>query len=148
LWEKDHKPIPEQLLLGNADSRKNRDLYAKLGDQDALVLVKSDALNQFKKTAFDLRYKKNSLLCLGTDPKNSDRLFGKDFCDRKRWGHLENNSTTKQAWESYKINNLMYDLQHLEFKEEIVMPGEDLGQYGLQEPQVQLTLWKKRGKMS
>jgi hypothetical protein len=143
-WEKD-QANPRQLLLGNADIEKTG-IYAKLGDQDSLVLVKSDVLNQFKKTAFDLRYKK--ILSFASEPIKKIQIAyrEKTVVIEKDGDIWKTTQPEKQAWESYKINNLMYDLQNLEFTEEIATPGEDVSQYRLQEPQVQLTLWEKEGK--
>jgi hypothetical protein len=140
-WEKDQES-PQRLLLGNADV-ENTGVYAKLGDQDSLVLVKSEALEQLKKTAFDLRYRK--LLSFTPDQvkkiqvkyPESTLLLEKD---NDVWKAQE---PEKKELLPYKINNLMFDLNDLEFEEEILTPEEDLSVYGLHEPQVEVTFWEE-----
>jgi hypothetical protein len=144
LWEKD-QANPRQLLLGNSDVKKTG-IYAKLGDQDSLVLVKPDVLEQFKKTAFDLRYKK----ILSFTPNQVEKIqikYPETILVLEKDGDIwRATEPEKKELVSYKINNLMYDLEDLEFTEEILTPEKDLRIYGLQEPQGQLTLWEKGGK--
>ena len=56
LWEKEQE-VPYELLLGNPDPQ-NTGMYAKVGDQNSVVLVKTEALEQLHKTVFALRDKK------------------------------------------------------------------------------------------
>jgi hypothetical protein len=144
LWEKDQEK-PQQLLLGNADV-ENTGVYAKLGDQDSLVLVKTDALEQLKKTAFDLRYKRilsftqNQIKKIQIKYPETIILLEKDG---DVWKAKE---PEKKELLPYKVNNLIYDLGDLEFKEEILTPEEDLSVYGLHEPQVEVTLWEENDR--
>lgn len=141
LWEKAQES-PQQLLLGNADI-ENTGVYAKRGDQDFLVLVKSEALEQLKKTAFDLRDRKlfsftpDQVKKIQVKYPELTLLLGKD---NDVWKAQE---PEQKELLPYKVNNLMYDLEELEFKEELLTPEEDLSVYGLHEPQVEVTFWEE-----
>lgn len=144
LWKKDQEN-PQQLLLGNADV-ENTGVYAKLGDQDSLVLVKSEALEQLKKITFDLRDKKilsfvrDKVRKIQVNYAETTLLLEKD---NDIWKAKE---PEKKELLPYKVNNLIYDLGDLEFKEEILTPEEDLHVYGLHELQVEVTLWEEKDR--
>jgi hypothetical protein len=144
LWE-NKTETPQQLLLGRADV-ENAGIYAKLGDQDSVVLVDSEALEQFKKTAFDLRYQK----ILSFESKQIEKIQIKypdtTLLLEKDGDIWKSKEPEEKELLSYKINNLLYDLENLEFQAEHVTPDEDLSVYGLTEPHVTITLWEEKDK--
>ncbi len=144
IWEKDQERS-QRLLLGNSDA-ENTGIYAKLGEQDSLVLVKSGVFDQLKKTSFDLRYRK----ILSFTPEQVKKIQVKyaetPLLLEKDGDIWKSKEPEKKELLTYKVNNLMYDLEDLEFKEEILTPEADLGIYGLHDPKIELTLLEEKDK--
>lgn len=138
LWQKDQE-TPHELLLGSPD-QANTGIYAKLGSQNAVVLVKADTLAQLHQSAFDLRYKK----ILAFDRAQVEQIQ-LTYADQKLV--LEKDGDDWKATEPeqktvafFKVNNLLYDLNELEFTQKLDAPDANLSKYGLAEPEVRITL--------
>ncbi len=144
LW-KIAQETPQQVLLGNPDAG-NTGIYAKPGAQNSVVLVKMDALQQLHKTLFDLRYKK--ILSFERPDVEKIRIEYADvtFLLEKDGDEWKAKEPEEKAITFYKVNNLVYDLEELEFQRKIHEPDEDLNIYGLTQPDVKLTLLENTGK--
>lgn len=134
---------PQQLLLGNADAEQTG-VYAKLAGQDSIMLVTSEALEQVKKTAFDLR--KRNILAFTQDSVEKMQFTYSDDTTlvlEKRGDAWKAKEPEKADLTTYKISNILYDLETLEFIEEITESEADLSAYGLEPANVEVTLWEK-----
>ena len=140
-WEQG-PPQPQQLLLGHADAQ-NTGIYAKLGAQNTVVLVKPDVLKQLTKTAFDLRYRK----ILAVDSEQIEKLQLKypnlTMLLEKNGTAWQATMPEKQEVLAYKVNNVLYDLAALEFQAEIPTPTADGSVYGFDKPAAEITFWAK-----
>ncbi len=139
LWEKAQE-TPYELLLGSSDP-EHQGIYAKIGHQDDVVLVKTDALEQLHKTVVDLRYKK----ILSFDHAQVEKIQ-LTYSDQKLVLEKDGDDWKASEPESkkvafFKVNNLLYELTDLEFTQKFDEPESDLSQYGLVEPELALTLW-------
>ena len=122
-------------------------MYAKLAEQDSIVLVKSEAPEQVQKTAFDLR--KRNILAFDQDAVEKMQFTyadGTTLVLEKGGEVWKAREPEKADLTTYKITNILYDLKNLEFLEEITAPEADLSAYGLEPAEVEVTLWEKDQK--
>lgn len=143
LWEQEQE-IPHELLLGSPDPQ-NAGMYAKVGNQDSVVLVKTEALEQLHKTVFELRERK--ILAFERDKVAKFELH---YADQRLV--LEKDGDEWQATEPeqkslamYKVNNLLYDLSDLKFTQKLTEAEADLSKYGLADPEIRITLHDDSG---
>jgi hypothetical protein len=131
------------LLLGNADTEQSG-VYAKLAKQDSIVLVKSEAPDQVRKTVFDLR-KRNILDFTQEAIEKMQFVYADDaaLLVEKRGEVWKAREPEKADLTTYKLTNLLYDLENLEFTAELLEPETDLSVYGLEPAEIEVTLWEK-----
>ncbi len=138
--------VPQELLLGSPNEA-NTNIYAKMASEDTIALVKSDALENLQTTVFDLREKK----ILGIKQSDVEKLRieyadGPTFVLEKDENEWISKEPEEQTLTFYKVNNIVYDLENLEFTQKITEPETDLNVYGLVQPAVNVTLRMKDGE--
>lgn len=138
---------PQELLLGNADVEQTG-LYAKLGTQDSVVLINSEAREKLTRSINDLR--DTQILPLMTEMIEKISITHADttLVLEKKGDSWRSTQPEKQELTAYKVNNLLYDLDALTFLEDVHSPEADLGIYGLDDPEVEVALWEKWQKDS
>jgi hypothetical protein len=129
---------PQELFLGNPDV-EHTGVYAKLADDDSIVLVQPEALDQFTLTAFDLRDRRILDFAIPRVSRIQLRYPDATLALEKRDEQWMATAPEERELDPYQVNNLLYALSDLEFSEEIPQPG-DLAEYGLSEPELTLTL--------
>jgi hypothetical protein len=141
VWLSDQEQ-PQELLLGDADA-ENTGIYAKTGSQNSVVLVKPEALENLSKTANDFRNRQ--ILTLATEAIEKIQIV---YTDTTLLLEKKGDTWKSQQQEliGYKVNNLLYDIEALEFTTDIRLPDANLGVYGLEQPDVEITLWEKGKK--
>ncbi len=144
IWESE-QDSPQELLLGSNDA-ENTGIYAKLAEQPSVVLIKDDALEKLHKTALDLQYTKILTFEQPQVEKIKIEYADVTFLLEKNEDAWEAKEPEKKTLVFYKVNNLVYDLQGLEFTQKISEPEESLSAYGLEQPEVKVTLWDQEQK--
>jgi cbb3-type cytochrome oxidase subunit 3 len=135
---------PRTLLLGKEDSHKNG-VYVKIGDQPHIFLISPDDVKKISKKAFDLRDK--SLLSFEVnDIIKISLLYPEKEILLERQGENWNLLKPKKMKAKYiKVLDLLWELNGLEFKAIASEQGDKLSEYGLDNPQLQIRLWKGEG---
>ena len=139
LWEQEHD-VPHELLFGSVDQEQTG-LYAKIGDQDTVVLVNAEALEQLRKTAFELCDKKILAFDLTQVEKIQLTYPEQNLTLKKDGDEWKATEPEDKRLAFFKVNNLLHDLAELEFAREIAESAADPDQYGLAEPEITLTIW-------
>lgn len=146
LWLK-NQAQPQQLLIGNADAEKTG-VYAKLGDQSSVVLLKAETFTQLNKTAFEMRDRDILALDTAAVEKVQLKYAATTLLLEKSGDTWKAKEPEKKNLLTYKVNNILYDLDALEFLEDIAAPDANLSVYGLTPPEVEITVWSKGQKDS
>jgi hypothetical protein len=137
---------PQELLFGDVDA-ENTGIYAnKIGSQNSIVLVKSEAFDDLSKTANDFRDRQ--ILTLETEAIVKIQIAYTDttLLLEKKGDIWKVQEPEKQELTGYKVNNLLYDIEALEFTTDIQSPDADMSVYGLEQPAVEITLWEQGRK--
>jgi hypothetical protein len=134
------------LHFGNAASHA-QGIYARVAERPTIYLVDSLAAQQLmEKTAFELRNKK--LFAFDSRAIQKIRLqYPTSALTLERHGDFWKLSepqkhTIRQRW---KIDDLLDELSRLEYAAVVAESAANSTQYGLDTPQVQVTLWPANG---
>jgi hypothetical protein len=137
------------LLLGpSSETRGNQpSAYAAVADRGPLVLVSASALDDLGRTANDLRDRR---LLGNLEPKDVQRVTvtrgGKTVVlARKGEGEWRMEEPTKGAAKSGKVDDLLYTARGLKWKDMVAPRGEDAARYGLDAPELEITLGRGDG---
>jgi hypothetical protein len=151
IWDKApnaQDPTRHELLIG-AEAPDGQGMYARLGEEPVIYLVgKAEAQRIMSRTAFDLRDKK--ILPFTTEHVKTVRVqypTAQFMVERhgSAWKLIEpHKQDVPQRW---KVDHILYALSTLEYAS-IVAESVDHGSlYGLETPQVQITLWQQDGAL-
>lgn len=130
------------LLIGSA-APNNAGVYAKVGNQDGVVIIPNETAAQFRKTAFDLRDKK-IVKFDAEQVKTIEVAYPDNTLVLKQDGDLW--KADGQEVQAFKINNLLYDISALEFAQEPLAATPDVTPYGLTTPAATITLRNAKGE--
>src|SRR5215471_8496594 len=135
-----------ELLLG-AEAPDGQGVYARLGEGPVIYLVgKTEAERIMSKTAFDLRNKK--IWAFTTDKVQKIRVQypAAQFTIERNGNAWKLTDPQKhdipQRW---KVDHVLYTLNTLEYAKIIADSTDNGSLYGLDTPQVQITLWQQDG---
>ena len=139
--------VKQYTLLFGAEAPEAQGVYVKRADAPTIYLVdKAAAQHISDKTAFDLRNRK--LLTFTTESIQTLRLqypTTRLTVERQgnAWELLEpEKHAVPQRW---KIDHALYELSALDYVKIVAEAVEDRQRYGLDAPQLQITLWQKDG---
>lgn len=148
-WEKAptaQEATQHELVLG-AEAPDGQGLYARLGAGPVIYLVgNTETQRLMSKTAFDLRNKK--ILAFTSDQVHKIRVQypAAQFTIERSgtvWKLTEpQKQDIPQRW---KVDHVLYGLSTLEYADIVVGSPDDASRYGLDAPQVQITLWLQDG---
>jgi hypothetical protein len=150
VWEKApaaQEPAIYQLVLG-AEAPNGEGVYARLGEEPVIYLVgKTEAERIIQKTAFDLRNKKILAFTTDTIQKIVATSPSAQFVVERTsntWKLLEpHKQNIPQRW---KIDQMLYELSTLAYVKIVADPlPTDVAPYGLDTPQMSITLWQQDG---
>jgi len=149
VWEK--APTAQEAtqyeLDFGAEAPDGQGVYARLGEGPVIYLVgKTEAQRIMSKTAFDLRNKK--ILAFTTDQVQKIRVqYPSAQFTIERNGHAwkltdPQKQDIPQRW---KVDHVLYALSTLEYAKIVADSTDNGSRYGLDTPQVQITLWQQDG---
>jgi hypothetical protein len=112
-----------------------------------VVLVEGSALTEIGRSLTDLR---DRLLVSGLEPKDVKRLGLKSgdktvMLERRsdtEWQFVEGG---KGAVKTGKVDDVLWNLRGLKWKDLVGAPGQDLARYGLDAPAAEITLYRTDG---
>jgi hypothetical protein len=142
------KPPTTVLLAPSAERRAGApSAYAAVADRGPVVLVDGKALDDLGRSADDLR---DHALFAGLEPKDIKRLrvrAGGQTAVLERsgdtdWKLLE---PSKGAAKSTRVEDLLYGVRALRWKQIVAPGGEDPGKYGFDAPTMEVVLLKGDG---
>jgi hypothetical protein len=121
--------------------------YAAIEGHGPVVLVEGKALSDLTRSAMDLR---DHTLLSGVEPKDVKRLqvtaAGKSIVVERTgesaWRMIE---PAKAAAQSSKVEDLLYTLRGLKWKDLVAAGGEEPAKYGLDKPGVEFRLFRGDG---
>jgi hypothetical protein len=148
LWEKEAQ-APKTLALGPSTERRDGTplAYAAVLGQGPVALVEAKALQDLAKSVIDFRER----FVLGSfDAKAVKRLQIKSggqtmLIERQgenEWRILE---PQKGRTREGAVNELLFTLRALKWKEQVSAKVEDGARYGLDHPSLEVTLWRADG---
>jgi Domain of unknown function (DUF4340) len=151
LWEKAptaQEATQHEIIFGSA-APDGQGIYVRLGEGSVIYLVgATEAQRIMSKTAFDLRNKK--VLASTTEKVQKIRVQypSSQFTVERHgnaWKLIEpQKQDVPQGW---KVDHLLYELSTLEYAKIIADSPDDSSRYGLDAPQVQITLWQQDGTL-
>ncbi|HSF07691.1 MAG TPA: DUF4340 domain-containing protein [Methylomirabilota bacterium] len=140
---------PLTVLLAPApEKREGRPMaYAAVAGRGPVVLVEASLLTEVGRSLTELR---DRTLVAGLDPKDVKRLRirrGNSAVLLERtgdteWRFLEGG---KGEARGNKVDDILYALRGLKWKEIAAPPGEDLGRFGLEAPAAEIRLYRADG---
>jgi hypothetical protein len=140
---------PRILLLAPSPERRGGQpsAYAAVAGQGPVVLVEAKALTDLGKSVNDLR---DRTLVSGLEPRDVKRVQvtrgdKRVLVERKgddEWRLLE---PTKGAARRAKVDDVVYGVRGLKWKEIVAPGGEDAARYGLDKPEAVVTLYRADG---
>jgi len=149
LWEKAptaQEATQHELVFGT-EAPDGQGIYVRLGEGPIIYLVgTAEAQRIMSKTAFDLRNKK--VLAYTTEKVHKIRVqypSSQFTVERhgKAWKLIEpQQQDIPQGW---KVDHMLYELSTLEYAKIVADTTADGSLYGLDVPQVQITLWQQDG---
>ena len=150
LWEETGNTAGEvrqhTLHFGSA-AADGQGLYARVPERPTIYLVDSQAaLRLMEKTAFELRNKK--ILAFESAAIQKIRIqYPTSALTLERHGDSWKLSEPKSHTlrERWKVDDLLYELRTLEYAAVIAESADNGTRYGLDTPQVQITLWRQDG---
>jgi hypothetical protein len=121
--------------------------YAAVAGRGPVVLVEGSAVKEIGRSLSELR---DRTLVSGLDPKDVKRLAVKSgdktvLLERRgdtEWRFLEGGPG---AANSGKVDDLLFGLRGLKWKDVLAPQGEDLARYGLEAPAAEITLYRADG---
>lgn len=147
VWEQGGR-APKTLLLAPAPGEKDGKAvaYAGVAGQGPVVLVDSTALKELARSTADLRDRS----LLGFDPKDVKRLQIKSggqtvLLERESDTEWRITEPKKGKAREAKVNDLLWTIHNLKWKDLVSPKGEDVARYGLDRPGFEVTLWKADG---
>jgi hypothetical protein len=149
LWEKpsDNAPETQHTLLFGDENPEHQGTYVQIAERPTIALVDSlEAQRLSGRTIFDLRNKK--LLAFETEAIQKIHLqYPTSALTMERQGDAWRLSEPqKQAiQERWKVDNLLYELSALQYAKLVADTVQDSALYGLDAPQLQVTLWRRDG---
>jgi hypothetical protein len=137
----------QHTLLFGIEAPDQQGTYVRVADRPTVYLVDSGGAQRLMgKSAFDLRNKKILAFEIGAVQKLQLQYPTAAFMLERRDKTWRLGEPHKQAvQQQWKVENLLYELNTLEYARLIAETTEDGAQYGLETPQVQITLWPKDG---
>jgi len=149
LWDKvptDQEATQRELLFG-AEAPDGQGVYVQLGGWPNIYLVGStEAQRIMSKTAFDLRDKKILAFTPDTVHKLRVQYPASQFTVERSgdaWQLIEpHRQDIPRRW---KIDQVLYELSTLEYAKIVTETLDDSSRYGLDTPQVQITVWQQDG---
>jgi hypothetical protein len=149
VWEKApaaQEAVQHELLLG-AEAPDGQGIYAKLGEGPVIYLVgNTEAQRIMSKTAFDLRNKKIFAFTADKVQKMRVQYPTANFTVERNGNAWKLTEPQKhdipQRW---KVDHVLYELSTLEYAKIVADSPEDRSRYGLDAPQVQITMWQQDG---
>jgi Domain of unknown function (DUF4340) len=149
IWEEGAKEPRTLLLQSSPDTRGGKPVaLAAVAGQGPVALVDAKAIQDLSKTETDLRdrsvlpgfeladVKRARLAAAGGKPLVVERSGESD------WKVLE---PTRGSAASAKVTNLLLGLKSLRWKEIVSPKGDDATRYGLDHPELQVSLYKADG---
>jgi hypothetical protein len=140
---------PKSLLLAPSPERRAGQAmaYAAVAGRGPVVLVDGKALREFSRSVTDLR---DHTLLAGLEPKDVKRLqvtaagqtIVLERTGESDWRVIE---PAKGAAKSAKVEDLLYTLRGLKWKDVVAPGGEDPAKYGLATPSVEVRLFRGDG---
>jgi hypothetical protein len=140
---------PTTILLASSGERRAGapSAYAAVAGRGPVVLVDGKALDDLGRSADDLR---DHTLFSGLEPKDIKRLRVKSGAQTAvlersgdtDWKLLE---PTKSAAKSARVEDLIYGVRALRWKQIVAPNGEEPGKYGLDAPTMEVVLLKGDG---
>ena len=137
------------LLLGPSPERRSGQAmaYAAVAGRGPVVLVDGSALKDLARSANDVR---DRTLLSGLDPKDVKRVqvaAGGQTLTLERAGETDWRviEPAKGAAKSAKVDDLLYTLRSLKWKDLIAPGGEEPAKYGLDKPGVEVRLFRADG---
>jgi Domain of unknown function (DUF4340) len=136
------------LLAPSPDKRGGQPTaYAAVAGRGPVVLVEGSALTEIGRSLTDLR---DRLLVSGLEPKDVKRLGLKSgdktvMLERRsdtEWQFVEGG---KGAVKTGKVDDVLWNLRGLKWKDLVGAPGQDLARYGLDAPAAEITLYRTDG---
>jgi Domain of unknown function (DUF4340) len=150
LWEEaadKGQDVRQYTLLFGSQAAEQEGIYVRQGDQPTVYLVDNgEAQRIMSKTAFALRDKK--LLAFETATIHKVQLqYPTSTLTLERhkdtWQLSEpHKQTIEKRW---KVDDLLYELSRLEYAKLLAEPVDDGAPFGLEAPQVRITLWPQGG---
>jgi hypothetical protein len=149
VWEKAptaQEATQYELLLG-AEAPDGQGIYARLGEGPVIYLVgNTEAQRILSKTAFDLRNKKIFAFAADKVQKMRVQYPTADFTVERRGNAWKLTEPQKQdIAQRWKVDRVLYELSTLEYAKIMADNPDDGSRYGLDAPQVQITLWQQDG---
>jgi len=149
VWEKAptaQEATQHELLLG-ADAPYGQGIYARRGEGPIIYLVgNTEAQRIMSKTAFDLRNKKIFAFTPDKVQKIHVQYTDANFTVERQgnaWKLTEpQQQDIPQRW---KVDHVLYELSTLEYAKIVADSPEEKSRYGLDAPQVQITMWQQDG---
>ena len=149
VWEKApaaQEATQHELLLG-AEAPDGQGVYARLGEGPVIYLVgNTETQRIMSKTAFDLRNKK--LFAFTADKVQKIRLQypAANFTIERHGNAWKLTEPQKQDIpQRWKVDHVLYELSTLEYAQIVADSPDDRSRYGLDVPQVQITMWQQDG---
>jgi Domain of unknown function (DUF4340) len=151
VWEKApaaQEATQHELLLG-AEAPDGQGVYARLGEGPVIYLVgNTETQRIMSKTAFDLRNKK--LFAFTADKVQKIRLQypAANFTIERHGNAWKLTEPQKQDIpQRWKVDHVLYELSTLEYAQIVADSPDDRSRYGLDVPQVQITMWQQDGSI-
>jgi hypothetical protein len=136
------------LLAPSSERRGNQpSAYAAVAERGPVALVSASALDDLGRTANDLRDRR---LLGNLEPKDVQRVTVKRagktvVLERKGEGEWRMAEPTKGPAKSGKVDDLLYTARGLKWKDLVAPRGEDAARYGLDAPELEITLGRGEG---
>lgn len=140
---------PLTLLLAPAPDKRGGQptAYAAIAGRGPVVLVEASALREVGRSLTELR---DRLLVSGLEPKDVKRLGLKSgdksvLLERRsdtEWRFVEGG---KGAVKPGKVDDVLFGLRGLKWKDLVAPPAQDLARYGLDAPAAEITLYRTDG---
>jgi Domain of unknown function (DUF4340) len=149
VWEKAptaQEATQHELLLG-AEAPDGQGIYARLGEGPVIYLVgNTEAKRIMSKTAFDLRNKKIFAFTADKVQKIRVQYPAANFTVERHGNAWTLTEPQKQDIpQRWKVDHVLYELSTLEYAKIVADNPDDRGRYGLETPQVQITMWQQDG---
>jgi hypothetical protein len=149
VWEKApaaQEAIQHELLLG-AEAPDGQGIYARLGAGPVIYLVgNTEAQRIMNKTAFDLRNKKIFVFTADEVQKIRVQYPAANFTVERSGNSWKLTEPQKQDIpQRWKVDHVLYALSTLEYTKIVDDNPDDRSRYGLDAPQVQITVWQQDG---